>query len=46
MVAERIKGEWVAWLFVKGNPKRVIASLELLGTLVALKPWTKGMTIS
>ena len=30
------------WLFSKGgNPKRVIASLELLATLLAVKFWTK-----
>ena len=30
---------WAPWAFVKGDPKRVIAALELLATLIAVKLW-------
>jgi len=41
--SEKIEPEWAPWLFVKNNPKRVIASLELLATLVAVRLWTKDL---
>ena len=35
--------EWMPWLKCKkGNPKRVIASLEMLATLVAMRLWCEG----
>ena len=38
--SEKVDERLAPWLFVKGgNPKRVIAALELLGTLVAIKLW-------
>ena len=30
---------WAPWAFVKGDTKRVIAALELLATLIAVKLW-------
>ena len=41
--SEKIEVEWAPWLFVRNNPKRVIASLELLATLVAVRLWTEGL---
>ena len=39
----RVTEEMAPWLFFRGkNPKRVIAALELLATLVALKLWLRG----
>ena len=32
-------GIWADWIFIKKDKKRLIASLELLGSLVALKLW-------
>ena len=37
--AEQVEGSWADWIFVRKDKKRLIASLELLGTLVALKLW-------
>ena len=34
---------WAPWLFIRKDPKRVIASLELLATLVATRLWAKGL---
>ena len=38
--SEKIEREWATWLFVKNDLKRIIASLELLATLVAVRLWT------
>lgn len=39
----QVTEEMAPWLFYRGkNPKRVIAALELLATLVALKLWLRG----
>ena len=39
----RVTEELAPWLFSRGkNPKRVIAALELLATLLALKLWLRG----
>eukprot|EP00438_Fugacium_kawagutii_P006593 Skav203067 [mRNA] locus=scaffold4669:169860:170702:- [translate_table: standard] len=41
--SEKVTEEMAPWMFSKGrNPKRVIAALEMLGTLVALKLWAKN----
>ena len=37
--AEEINGAWADWLLIKKDRKRLIASLELLGSLIALKLW-------
>ena len=39
--SEKIERSWADWLFVKKDLKRIIASLELLATLVAVRLWTK-----
>lgn len=40
--SEKVEAWMAPWLRVKkGNPKRVIAALELLATLVAIKLWLK-----
>ena len=39
----KVTESFAPWLFFRGkNPKRVIAALELLATLVALRLWLKG----
>ena len=39
----RVEESWAPWIMAKGrNPKRVIAALELLGTLIAVKLWGQG----
>ena len=30
---------WAPWAFAKGDPKKVIAALELQATLVGIRPW-------
>ena len=40
--SERVERSWADWLFVKKDLKRIIASLELLATLVAVRLWTKS----
>ena len=37
--SEEVKGNWASWLRIKRDPKRIIAALELLATLVATKLW-------
>eukprot|EP00435_Cladocopium_sp_Y103_P010035 s3632_g2.t1 len=37
--SEEIKADWAEWMKYRKDPKRVIASLELLASLVALKLW-------
>ena len=37
--SEEIDREWAPWIFLKRDPKRIIASLELLASLVAVKLW-------
>ena len=39
--SEKVEKDWAPWLFVRKDPKRVIASLELLATLVAVQLWAK-----
>ena len=34
-----VKENWAPWAFAKGDPNKVIAALELLATLVAVKLW-------
>ena len=38
-----MKESWAPWLFVRGDPKRVIAALELLATLIAARLWAKDL---
>ena len=45
--SEEISPEWAPWLHLKRDPKRIIAALELLASLVAVKLWmptTEGTT--
>lgn len=37
--SEEITVEWASWLTLRKDPKRLIASLELLATLIAIKLW-------
>eukprot|EP00435_Cladocopium_sp_Y103_P068936 s20_g32.t1 len=37
--SEEVSPKWAEWLTYKKDPKRVIATLELLATLVAVKLW-------
>eukprot|EP00435_Cladocopium_sp_Y103_P046262 s364_g13.t1 len=37
--SEEIKPDWAEWMQYKKDPKRLIASLELLASLVAVKLW-------
>ena len=37
--SEEINGDWAGWLKMKRDPKRIIAALELLATLVTAKLW-------
>ena len=32
---------WAPWAFAKGDPKKVIAALELLATLVGIRLWVQ-----
>ena len=41
--SEEVLESWAPWLFIRKDPKRVIASLELLATLVATRLWAKGL---
>lgn len=41
--SERLDKDWAKWMLVKKDPKRVIATLELLATLVAVKLWTPNL---
>eukprot|EP00435_Cladocopium_sp_Y103_P075019 s47_g53.t1 len=41
--SEEVKESWAPWLFIKKDPKRVIAALELLATLVAVRLWAKEL---
>ena len=34
--AAEVTGQWASWIYCKKDPQRVIASLELLGTLVSV----------
>ena len=34
-----VKESWAPWAFAKGSPKKTIAALELLATLIAVKLW-------
>ena len=43
--AEEVTSGWADWIFVKRDRKRLIASLELLGTLVALKLWLERIPL-
>ena len=41
--------QWAPWAFSKDSPSKVIASLELLATLIAVKLWvpdSKGRQVS
>ena len=38
--SEKLERSWADWLFVKKDLKRIIASLELLATLVAVRLWS------
>ena len=38
--SEKLERSWAEWLFVKKDLKGIIASLELLATLVAVRLWT------
>jgi hypothetical protein len=44
--ALEVTRDWAPWAFTKNNPQRMIASLELLGTLLGVmffsSSWTKG----
>jgi hypothetical protein len=44
--AVKVTEDWASWAFVKKNPQRVIAALELLGTLLGVilfsDRWQKG----
>ena len=45
--SEEISPEWAPWLHLKRDPKRIIAALELLASLVTVKLWmptTEGAT--
>ena len=42
--SEEITPDWAVWLKLKKDPKRLIASLELLATLVAIKLWAPAGT--
>ena len=44
--SEKLERSWADWLFVKKDVKRIIASLELLATLVAVRLWTNGSSKS
>ena len=37
--SERLDKHWAPWLFVKRDLKRIIAALELLATLIAVRLW-------
>ena len=37
--SEEVDRAWAPWIFMKRDPKRVIASLELLASLAAVKLW-------
>eukprot|EP00435_Cladocopium_sp_Y103_P001483 s5030_g1.t1 len=41
--SEEVKEAWAPWLFVRRDPKRVIAALELLATLIAARLWARDM---
>ena len=41
--SEEVQESWAPWLFVRKDPKRVIAALELLATLVAVRLWANGL---
>ncbi len=38
--SEKLQRSWAEWLFAKKDLKRIIAPLELLATLVAVRLWT------
>eukprot|EP00435_Cladocopium_sp_Y103_P022415 s1608_g5.t1 len=37
--SEEVSASWAPWLNIRKDPKRIIASLELLASLVAVKLW-------
>ena len=41
--SEEVQESWAPWLFIRKDPKRVIAALELLATLVAVRLWANGL---
>eukprot|EP00435_Cladocopium_sp_Y103_P005087 s4203_g1.t1 len=41
--SEEVLESWAPWLFIRKDPKRVIAALELLATLVAARLWAVGL---
>ena len=43
--SEEVTSGWADWIMVKRDRKRLIASLELLGTLVALKLWLPAISL-
>ena len=43
--SEQVTEDWASWMFVKKDPKRVIAALELLATLVAVKLWVLNLEL-
>ena len=42
-LSEEVEEAWAPWLFLRKDPKRVIAALEMLATLIAVRLWAKGL---
>ena len=42
--AAEVLPSWAPWAFIKNDPQRTIASLELLGTLLCVKLWGSKMS--
>jgi hypothetical protein len=45
MITEEVEEAWAPWLFLRKDPKRVIAALEMLATLIAVGLWAKGLPV-
>ena len=43
--SEEVEEAWAPWLFLRKDPKRVIAALEMLATLIAVRLWAKGLPV-
>ena len=43
--SEEVEEAWAPWLFLRKDPKRVIAALEMLATLIGVRLWAKGLPI-
>ena len=41
--SEEVEEAWAPWLFLRKDPKRVIAALEMLATLIAVRTMGKGL---